>query len=197
MRGFNTKESKLAEVVYICLGKSKRCTGGLKCPTSHDWPSEDIDWTATEYETWRKYRCTRICKLCRRESRTVNGWCKNILMTKYTSLWDYLLVTNVSKGFAGFPMLFQARSLIYSKTVNALVVNSIVNKDSHFARLSASSMCKMSIGHLSLQHLLRSVIHSVRARRARWSFFCALIHKERHPSMSPPGLQKWLGQQTA
>ena len=54
-------------------------------------------------------------------------------------------------------------------------LSSIVNKDSHFARLSASSVCKMSIGHLSLQRLLRSVIHSVRARRAHWSFFCVFL----------------------
>ena len=53
--------------------------------------------------------------------------------------------------------------------------SSIVNKYSHFTRLSASSVCKMSIGHLSLQRLLHSVIHSVRARRAYWSFFCVFL----------------------
>jgi len=34
-----------------------------------------------ECETWRQSRCTRIHNMHSKESRMVNGWCKNILMT--------------------------------------------------------------------------------------------------------------------
>ena len=54
-------------------------------------------------------------------------------------------------------------------------LSSIVNRDNHFARLSACSVSKMSLGHFSLQCLLRSVIHSFRARRAHSSLFLCVL----------------------
>ena len=96
----------------------------LKCPTSHDWSGENIDWTATECETWKKYRCTRICREC----RTVNDWWKNILSRIFCQPSSVLLLGSTCL------LLMSARASqasccssnsgrSYSKTANALVTS--------------------------------------------------------------------------
>ena len=172
MRGFNTKESKLAEVGYICLGKSKRCRciggGGWNVPLVMTGSVKTLTEQPLNVKLGGSTGVPEFAN-CRRESRTVNGWCKNILVTK---LWDYLLVTNVSKGFTGFPMLFQARLLIYSKTVNVLVASSDLNGLLWYTVVvdSSSSCCsKAVIGFSTYTSFSKYVLHhSIKLLPSNW-----------------------------
>ena len=173
MRGFNTKESKLAEVGYICLGKSKRC----RCTGGGGWNVPLVMTGSVKTLTEQPLNVklggsTAVPEFAKCAGGKVGQWMVGARIFWWPSFGTTLLVTNVSKGFTGFPMLFQARLLIYSKTVNVLVASSDLNGLLWYTVVvdSSSSCCsKAVIGFSTYTSFSKSVLHhSIKLLPSNW-----------------------------